>query len=101
VVRANLHRFDGGLHGGVRRQQNDENVLVALLDPAQHRDPVDVRQLVVEQDQIDAFVQAIQRLTAGFGFEHFIAFSFEALGQRPANQAFIVNDEDGRFGHRL
>ena len=32
MIVAQLHRFNGGLHAGVGRQQNHEDVLIELLD---------------------------------------------------------------------
>ena len=32
MIGAQLHRFNGGLHAGVGRQQNHEDVLIELLD---------------------------------------------------------------------
>ena len=61
VIRALLHRLDGGLDARVRGQQDDERVGIALLDPLEHRQAVAVRQPVVEQHQIDALLALRER----------------------------------------
>ena len=73
---------------------------IELLDLAQDRDAVRVRQAIVEQDQIDALLELLERGAAGVGFEHVVAVRLEALGQRPADQGFIVNDENRGFRHK-
>src|SRR5688572_844773 len=40
-----------------------------------------------------------QRVGGGAGFNRPIAFVFEAVDERPANQGFVVNDENGGVGH--
>ncbi len=99
VVRAELHRLDGGLDARVRGQQNHQDVLVELLDLAKDADAVSVRQAVVEEDQVDAFGELFQGGLPGVGFEDFIPFRLQALRQRPANQGFIVDDENSGFWH--
>ena len=50
-------------------------------------DAVGIGQPVVEQHQVDAFGELLQRGLAGIGLEHVVPLGLEALGQRPANQA--------------
>ena len=70
-----------------------------LLDLAQHRHAVDVGQLVVEQHQVDAVGDAIERLLAGRRLDDLVAVGAQPLGERPANQLFVVDDEDGGVSH--
>ena len=65
----------------------------AILDAPQDVEPVAVRQLVVEQHEVDALLEAVERFGGGFGFEHPIALIAEPAGQGPSNQLFIVDDE--------
>ena len=97
---ADLHRLDRGVHGGVGGQQDDDDVGIVLLDPAQHRDPVDVGQLVVEQDEIDAGGDPLERLLAGRRLDHVVSVGAQAFDQRPADQRFVVDDENRGVGHR-
>ena len=94
MIGAELHGLDGGLHAGVRGQQNDQDVLVEFLDLPQDGDPVGVGKPIVEQDQIDALRQLLQGGAPGIRFEHLVSLGLEALGQRPANQGFIIDDEN-------
>ncbi len=99
VIRAVLHRLDRVVHARVRRQHDDQRVGVVLLDLLQDRQPVGIRQPVVQQDEIDALVAAGERLGGGLRFDNPIALVREAAGQRPANQLLVVHDEDGRGLH--
>ena len=62
-------------------------------------DAVGVGQPVVEQDEVDALGKLLQRGASGLGLEHLVPFRLEALGQRPADQGFVVDDENRGFGH--
>ena len=98
VVGADLHRLDRGVHRGVGGQQDDDDVGVVLLDPAQHGDAVDVGQLVVEQHEIDAVGDALERLLAGRRLHHVVPVGPQALDQRPADQRLVVDDQDRGVG---
>ena len=100
VIRAVLHRLDGGVDARVRGQQDDQRVGVALLDLLEHRQAVAIRQLVIEQDEIDALARARSSASAAVAAStHAVAFLRQAVGQRPANQLLVVDDEDGRRLH--
>ena len=101
VIRAVLHRLDGRLDARVRGQQDDQRVGVALLDLLEDRQAVAVRQLVVEQHEVDAFGVALERRRGGVGLDDAIAFLREPLGQRPANQLLVVDDENRRRLHGM
>ena len=81
VVRPELHRLDGSFDAGVRRQEDDEDVLVELLRLAQDGDAVGIGQPIVEKNQVDAFRKFVQGGASRFGFEHVVPFGLEALGQ--------------------
>ena len=72
MKRAFLHRFDGRLHARICREQNHQRVGIHFLDPAQHRDPVDVGQLVIQQDEIDTIARVFKRLGAGTRFDDIV-----------------------------
>ncbi len=100
MVRAGFHRLDGRVHGGVGRQEDDDDVGIVFLDLAQDGDAVDVRELVVEEHEVDALVHTVDRLVAGRRLDNAHAVGPQALRQRPPNQLFIVGDEDGGHCYR-
>ena len=71
-----------------------------LLDAPQHGDAVHVWQLVVEQHEVNVFMNPLERLRAVLGLEHVITIGGQPLGQRPSDQLFVVNDENRRVPHR-
>ena len=99
MVGANLHRFDGGFHRRERGEEDDEDVLVEFLDLAEDRHAVGIRKLVVEQDEVDALAELLECTGAGAGLEDLVTLALEALGQRPPDQGFIIDDEDSWSGH--
>jgi hypothetical protein len=100
VIGADLHRLDRRVDGRVGGQQDDEDLRILLLDLAQDRHAVDVWELVVEQHQIDAVANAIEGLPPGGRLDHLVAVGAQALGQGPADQRFVVDDEDGGGRHQ-
>ena len=101
VIRAVLHRLDRRVDGRIRGQQNDERVGVRFLDLLEHRQAVAVRQLVIEQDEIDAFGVTLDRRPRRVGLDDAIAFARETVVQRPANQLLVVHDEHRRRQHGM
>ena len=99
VIRPQLHRLDRGLDAGVRRQEDDQDVLIELLHLAENRDAVGIGEPVVEQDQVDPLRKLVQRAAPGVGLEHVIALRPQTLGEGPANQRFVIDDQDGGFAH--
>ncbi len=95
MIGAVLHRVDRGVDTRVSGQQNHQRVGIALLDPFEHAEPVTVRQSVIEQDQIDTLVVFGESAGRRLGFDYAVPFRSEPLGERPANQLLVVNDEDG------
>ena len=65
----------------------------ASLMLLEDRQAVAVRQLVVEQHEIDPFSVALDGVGRRLGLDDAIAFLLEPLGQRPANQLLVVDDE--------
>ena len=95
VIGAELHRLDGGLDAGVRRQQDDQDVLIELLDLAQDRDAVGVGQPIVEQHEIDALGQlARARRVPVSASSTSYPSALRRSAERPADQGFVVDDED-------
>ena len=68
-------------------------------DLAQHRDAVGVGELVVEQDEVDALAHLLERPRARLRLEDLIALTLEPLGQRPADQGFVIDNENGWRWH--
>jgi hypothetical protein len=94
MIRPELHRRDGRLDVGVGRQEDDQRVGIEFLQLAEDGDAIEIGQLVIEQDEIDALLRMLQCLGAILRFEDLVAFTAQALRERPANQLFIVDDED-------
>ena len=67
----------------------------------EQRDAIVVGQAEVEQHQIDLRCELRHRLRAGAGFEQVVIVPAESLAQRPPDQRFVVNDENGCCGHKL
>ena len=79
VIRAELHRFDGGVNARIRGQQDNQDVLIELLDLSKHADAVCVRQPIIEKHQVDAFGEFLQGGFPSLGLEDFVALGVEPL----------------------
>ena len=99
MIGAEFHRRDGGLDAGIRREQDHERIGIEFLQLAEDGDAIEIRQLVVEQHQIDALLGVIERLGAILRFEDFIALGAQAFRERPADQLFVVDDKNRSVGH--
>ena len=64
-----------------------------------HAETVRVWQKEIEQHEVHASPMALERFGGRFGLENPVTFLTEAVGQRPANQLFVINDQDGRRAH--
>ena len=94
VVGAELHRLHGGLDLGDRRDHDDFDEAVVLLDDAQNVEAADARQPHVEQHQIDVFaVQNRERGFAGRCAQHSIVAPENRI-QRVTHPLVVVDDED-------
>ena len=71
---------------------------IQFAELAQHREAVVVGQLVVEQDESTP-PGPLERLGGGAGFDDLVAVGAEPLGERPANQLFVVNDQHASGSH--
>ena len=69
------------------------------FDLAKDGDAVSIGKPIVEKNQVDAFRQFVQGGAPSVGFEHVVSVRLEALGERPADQGFVVDNENGGFGH--
>ena len=99
VIGAVLHRLDGVVDARIRGQQDDQRIRIVLLDLLEHGEAVGVWQSEVEQHEVHAFPMPFDRFRRGFGLENPVALLTESIGQGPANQLFVVDDEDGRRAH--
>ena len=99
VVRTALHRLDGVLDGRERGHEDDERLRRPLLDAFEHAQPVVVRQLEVEQNQIDAGRGLLDGSGGGVGFENVVALLLQTLLQGPPEQRFVVDDQQRGVGH--
>ena len=94
VVRAELHRLDGGVDAGVGREQDDEDVGIELLELLEDGQAVEVGQPVVENREVDARGGLLDGRLAVLGLEHVVAGRAQTLGDRPADQLFVVDDQN-------
>jgi hypothetical protein len=99
VSSALLHRLDSRFDARVGGEQDHQRVRVGELDAPQDVQPIAVRQFVVEQDQVDALLEAVDRFGGRSGFEHTIAFIPQPAGEGPSDQLLIVDNEH-RGAHR-
>ena len=95
VERADLHRFDGGMHRSERGHQDDGGRRVQRLGRAQHVEPVAAAHLQIAQHDVEvAFVQTLDRLVAVGGFLDLVAGGGERPGQPASKGVVIVGDEN-------
>ena len=94
VIRAKLHRFDGGLDADEGRQQDDQDVGIRFLDLPQHGQAVGIRKAVIQEDEVDAVGEPLDRRGTGLGFKHVITVALQAFAERPPDERFVVNDQN-------
>ena len=95
VVGAVLHRLHGGLDLVDRRDHDDFDEAVVLLDDAEHFEAADAGQADVEQHEVDVFaVEHGQRRLAARDPQHAV-LALEDRGQRVPHPLVVVDDEDG------
>ena len=95
MIRALPHRFNGRFDARIGGEQNDKRIGVAFLEAFQDGETVAVGQTVIEQNQIDAFLTPGEGAGGGLCLEHPVPFGLQTLGERPADQLLVVDDEDG------
>ena len=103
VIRAVLHRLHGGFDLADRRDHDDLDEAVVLLDDPQHLEAADAGQADVEQHQIDVLpVEDRQRRFAARHAQHAV-LALQDRRQRVPHPLVVVDDEDGfrLLGHRL
>ena len=95
VIGAVLHRLHGGLDVVERRDHDDLDQAVVLLDDAQHFEAADAGQADVEQDEVDVFaVEDGKRRFAAHHPQH-AELALEDRGQRVPHPLVVVDDQDG------
>ena len=99
VVRTALHRLDGVLDRRKRRHENDQRLRRLLLDMLQHTESVAVRQLEIEQDQVDIRRGLFDGCCRRSGLEDVVSLLLQALLERPAQQRLVVDDQQRGTGH--
>jgi len=65
-----------------------------LLDLAEYGHAVDVGQPVVEEDEVHAFTDAVERVASRRRLDDPISVALETLDERPPYQLLVVDDED-------
>ncbi len=94
VVGPEPHRLDGVFDGREGGHHDDLRFRPDLLDAFEHRQAVAVGKLEVEEHEIDLGRRhPIERLGRETCLEDVIALGGQALAQRPADQRFVVNDQ--------
>ncbi len=105
AVRSHLHaQRPVGVVRERGRQVHDRNVRVlrAGAQLTAHLEPVDVRQVHVEDEQVDGGIRQGKRFAAGAGFDDVEARRLEHAHRAVAGAVVIVDDEDARAaGGRL
>jgi hypothetical protein len=61
----------------------------------QNREAVAVWQLEIQQRQVDFGHRAIERFAGAARLDDLVPLPLKPLAQRPANQRFVVDDENG------
>ena len=86
----------------VARNHDDGNGKVVLLDFAQDFDAAQIRQPHIEQDEVRRF-RANLRQSAGAAFrlDGDVTPLFQLAAHRPADQFFIIDDQNFFIRHRL
>src|SRR5207249_3630459 len=87
--------FMNGRDARQRGEQDHQDVRIDLLQLPEDRQAVHVGQPVVQEDEVHAFLELLERLAAGARLEDVVALRAQPLPQRPANQIFVVDDQDG------
>ena len=101
VIRAVAHRLDRRVELLQRRDDDDFDVGVVLLDDLEDFEAADARQADVEQHQVDVLLlHHLEGRFAGGGAQHAVV-ALEHRRQRLAHPLVVVDDEDGfpAFGH--
>src|SRR5262245_15354835 len=100
VVRATLHRLNGGLHRAVGRHDHDLSIGALLANLAQQREPVDAGHADVEEDEIEGLRLRLEEgRRAILHADDLVAGPAKSLLEHPAEPVFVVRDEDAALGH--
>src|SRR4051794_16050421 len=62
---------------------------------------VAVGQTIIEKHEVDVPGKSLERFMRRTGFDDVKAVSFQSLGERPANQLLVIDDENRRHEWRL
>ncbi len=92
VKGAQLHGVDRSLDAHERREQDDQHVRIERLHLTQDGQAVRVRQAVVQEHEIDAFLELLQSRLAIGGFPDLIPVALQPLAERPANEVLVVDN---------
>ena len=94
VIRAQLDRLDRARHARIGGEEDDDDVRIQLLDPRDERDPVRVGQAEVEDHEVDPVAAPLEPFRAVLGLQDLVAGRLQPLAERPADQLFVIDDED-------
>ncbi len=98
VVRAQPHRFDGGVGRRERGNHDAEHVLIDALGGAQHFDAAHVGHLDVGDQEVEpAALELVDRLAAVFGKRDVVALAPQHDRQQLAHRPLVVDDEQSRL----
>ena len=62
---------------------------------------VAVGQAIIEKHEVNVRGKSLERLMRRTGFDDVKAVSFQSLGERPANQLLVIDDQNRRHEWRL
>ena len=100
VVGAQAHRLDGSLQHAEGGDHDDDQLLVELLGAGEHFQPVHAGELDIEEHQVGhVFLQLAQGVLAGCRGLHLVALLAQRLLQGPADQVFVVDNQNFGFTH--
>ncbi len=100
VVGAHPHRLYRRLQHAEGGNHDDDDVNFQVLDPFQNLQAVDSRQLDIEQHQVGRLLpQNLESVFSGACRENLVALLFKVLLQRPANQMFVIHNQNFMMAH--
>ena len=100
VVRAQLHRLDGGLGGGERGDHEHHRVRRVLLGGAQDRQAVDLSHSEIGDDEVERLaLEHLDGLLAALGQRDLVTRLLEHDREELAHAPLVVDDQNPSIRH--
>jgi hypothetical protein len=99
VVRPQLHGLDGAFDRRIGRHQDHQRVGIVIFDALEDLEAVRIGQAVIEQHQIGRRLELRAGVFSRRRLQHVVPLAAQPLAQRPANQRFVVDDQNGGVCH--